>query len=130
METKLQSWVMLFAVRKQPDESYCDLFRRIDAARNHIVHVTPPDFSAKQQFDEISLFAALTSLPPDDLLRRQLVSQKGHVAQGRLSRVSTYRQGRCKCVSHRVRQRRICRALSPMRRAGTPRQGLSLRRRI
>jgi len=50
------------------------LFHCIEVARNR---VTPPDFTVKQQFDEISLFAALNALPPDGLLRRQLVSQKG-----------------------------------------------------
>ena len=71
-----ESWVLLFAVRKQPDESYCDLFRRIEATGNRIVRATPPKFSVQQQIDETSLFVAMKTLPPDDL-HRQLVSQRG-----------------------------------------------------
>ena len=71
-----ESWVLLFAVHKQPDESYCDLFRRIEATGNRIVRATPPKFSVQQQIDETSLFVAMKTLPPDDL-HRQLVSQRG-----------------------------------------------------
>jgi len=67
---------MLFAVRKAPDEGYCDMYRRNEEARNRIVRATPADLTSKQQFDEISLFSALHALPQDDLLRRQLVGQK------------------------------------------------------
>jgi hypothetical protein len=73
---RYEAWMMLFAVRKTPDEPYCDMFRRVEDARNRIVRVTPANLSSKQQFDEISLFTALHALPPDDLLRRQLTSQR------------------------------------------------------
>jgi hypothetical protein len=67
---------MLFAVRKKPEETYCDMFRHVEDARNKTVRVTPPSLSTKQQFDETSLFSALHALPPDDLLRHQPTSQK------------------------------------------------------
>ena len=66
----------IFGIRKTPDESYCDLYRRIETARKKLVRVTPPDLTIKQQFDEIALFTTLHALPPDDLLRRQLTSQR------------------------------------------------------
>lgn len=51
------------------------MFCRIKSARNKIACVTPPDLTPKQIFDKTPLFTALNVLPPDDLLRCQLVSQ-------------------------------------------------------
>ena len=65
---RYEAWMALFAVRKSPADSYCDMFHRIEDACNKIVRVTPSDLIVKQQFDEISLFTALHALPPDDLL--------------------------------------------------------------
>ena len=50
---RYEAWMMLFAVRKTPDEKYCDMYRRIEEARNRIVRVTPADPTSRQQFDEI-----------------------------------------------------------------------------
>ena len=72
---RYDAWMDLFAVRKAVGESYCNMFRRIEAARSKIVRVTPADLSSKEQFDEITLFSALNALPHDDLLRRQLTAQ-------------------------------------------------------
>lgn len=54
----------LFRIRKTPDESYCDLYRRVETARKKIARVTPSDLTITQQFDEIALFTALNALPP------------------------------------------------------------------
>src|SRR5258706_4619787 len=70
-----EAWMALFTVRKTPTESYCDMYRHIEAAHSKIVRITPPDITPKQQFDEILLFTTLHALPPDDLLCRQLTSQ-------------------------------------------------------
>jgi len=67
---------MLFSVRMVPGERYCDMYRRIEEARNRIVRVTPTDLTSNQQLDEISLFSALHAMPQDDPLHRQLVGQK------------------------------------------------------
>ena len=36
---RYEAWMVLFAVRKTPTESYCDMYRRIENARNKIVRV-------------------------------------------------------------------------------------------
>jgi len=50
---RYEAWMMLFAVRKTPDEKCCDMYRRIEEARNSIVRVIPADLTSRQQFDEI-----------------------------------------------------------------------------
>ena len=68
--------MQLFGIRKQPGESYLDLYRRIDNARNWIDRITPATQTKEQRSDEIALCSLLSSLPMDDPLRRQLVAQK------------------------------------------------------
>lgn len=72
---RYDAWMGLFAVRKAPGETYCDMYRRIETARSKIVRVTPPTLTITERFDEIALFTGLNAMPPDDPLRSQLTSQ-------------------------------------------------------
>ena len=68
-------WMALFLVRMTPGDSYCNVYCCIESTCNKITHVTPANLSPTQQYNEISLFTILHTLPPDDMLCCQLMSQ-------------------------------------------------------
>ena len=55
------AWVALFAVRKAPGESYCDMFRSIEDAYNKVVRVTSPDLDPLPNSNSTR---SLSPLPP------------------------------------------------------------------
>ena len=61
--------MQLFSIRKQPGESYLDMYRRIDNVRNRIDRITPATHTEEQRSEEIALFSLLSALPMDDPLR-------------------------------------------------------------
>ena len=71
-----EAWMQLFVIQKKPSETYVDLYRRVEAARVKIDRVTPSDLTAAQRSEELGLFTIINALNIEDLLRRQLISQK------------------------------------------------------
>jgi transposase InsO family protein len=71
-----EAWMLLFSIRKAPEESYIDLYHRVEDARDKIACVTPTTLTRQQQYDEIALFTTINALPADDCLHTQLVTQK------------------------------------------------------
>jgi hypothetical protein len=62
-------WMLLFSFRKAPEESYLDVYRRVEDARDKIARITPTTLTRQQQYDEIALFTTVNVLPVDDRLR-------------------------------------------------------------
>jgi hypothetical protein len=49
MSLHYKAWTMLFAIRKKPEELFCDMFHCIEDMHSQITCVAPPDLSSEQQ---------------------------------------------------------------------------------
>jgi len=71
-----EAWMQFFAIHKSATESYMSYYRRVEAAHDKILCVTPPDQSPEDRAKERTLFALLSGLPHNDPLRTSLATQK------------------------------------------------------
>jgi len=68
-----EAWMQLFAIRKEPNETYVDFYQQDEAARSKIDHVTPSDLTPAKCSEELDF---ISGLAVDDPMHRQLISQK------------------------------------------------------
>ena len=67
-----QALMHLCSIRKRPNESYIDLYRRVDDARTQMDRAIPVSLTPEQLWDQLLFFRILTALPSDDPLRSLL----------------------------------------------------------
>ena len=70
-----EAWVQLYGTQKQPDEGYTDYYCRGDTHNDRIDRVTPVALSCKEISKERLMMQLLYSLPLDDPLCCQFISQ-------------------------------------------------------
>lgn len=70
-----QAWLELLAIRKKPNETHTDLFRRVENLFSKIKRLTPKNQTDKERMDEINICAILNGLRKDDYVRKTLAAQ-------------------------------------------------------
>ena len=70
-----QAWMELLAIRKKPNETNTDLFRRVKNLFYRIKRLTPENQTDKEWMDEITICAILNGLRKDDYVRKTLTAQ-------------------------------------------------------
>ena len=68
--------MQLFTMRKRPDESHVNYCQRTETVPQKIDRVKPPDLTAMRRSEEPGLLTIINDLESDNLLHRQLISQK------------------------------------------------------
>lgn len=74
---RCEAWFQFFGTRRVATEQYMSYLRRVVAAYDKIVRITPPDQSPEDRAQEIKVFAILYGLPHDDPVRVLLIAQGG-----------------------------------------------------
>src|SRR5258706_3366658 len=71
-----EAWMHLFGHHKRPDKLYVNYFRCGNSISGRIEHVPPTNLTSLQLITELLCFTQISSLPSDNSLCCQLVSQR------------------------------------------------------
>ncbi len=71
-----KAWMHLFGHCKKPNKLYVNYFRRGDSISGRIECVTPTNLTSLQLISELLHFTQISSLPTDNPLGHQLISQR------------------------------------------------------